>query len=313
MSHFVGIDVSKDWLDVHVLNDFADRFENTPEGLRDLVQRLGALPIERIVMEATGGYERLAAAELTAAALPVVVVNPRQVRDFAKALGKLAKTDRIDAEVLARFAEAIRPELRPLADEAQQKLRETLARRSQLIGMRTMEMNRLKQARSPRVRTDHEAVLEFLDERIQAINEDLDGLIQDAPAWLVKADLLKTVPGIGDQTARTLLAELTELGSTSRQQIAALVGVAPINRDSGMHRGKRTTAGGRNQVRTALYMATLAATSHNAVIRAYYKKCLAAGKPKKVALVACMRKLLVIVNAMLREQKPWTTISLKTT
>jgi transposase len=313
MSKFVGIDVSKDWLDVHVLEGFTHRCENTEVGLRDLVQRLIDLDVERIVLEATGGYERLAMAELAAAGLPIVMVNPRQVRDFAKALGKLAKTDRIDAEVLARFAQAVRPELRPQRNESQQKLRETLARRSQLIGMRTMESNRLKQAHTKRIRADVESVLAFLDKRLEAIDKDLDQLIKDSQAWQEKTDLLKSVPGIGDQTARTLLAELTELGTSSRQQIAALVGVAPMNRDSGTMRGRRTTIGGRAAVRRTLYMATLVATRYNSIIRTYYEKLLTAGKPKKVALVACMRKLLGILNAMLRKNQAWNKTAPQTT
>jgi transposase len=313
MSKFVGIDVSKDWLDVHVLEGFTHRCENTEVGLRDLVQRLVDLDVERIVLEATGGYERLAVAELAAAGLPIVMVNPRQVRDFAKALGKLAKTDRIDAEVLARFAQAVRPELRPQLSESQQKLRETLARRSQLIGMRTMESNRLKQAHTKRIRADVESVLAFLDKRLEAIDKDLDQLIKDSQAWQEKTDLLKSVPGIGDQTARTLLAELSELGTSSRQQIAALVGVAPMNRDSGTMRGRRTTIGGRAAVRRTLYMATLVATRYNSVIRTHYQKLLTAGKPKKVALVACMRKLLGILNAMLRKNQAWNKTAPQTT
>lgn len=233
--------------------------------------------------------------------------------DFAKALGKLAKTDRIDAEVLARFAQAVRPELRPLLDKSQQNLRETLARRSQLISMRTMESNRLKQAHTKSVRADVESVMAFLDERLAAIDDDLDQLIRDSPAWQEKADLLKTVPGIGDQTAHTLVAELTELGTASRQQIAALVGVAPMNRDSGLLRGCRTTIGGRATVRRALFMATLTATRCNCVIQAHYQKLLAAGKPKKVALVACMRKMLGILNAMLRKRQAWNKIAPQTT
>lgn len=313
MSQFIGIDVSKDWLDVHVLDGFTDRCENTPAGLRGLVERLSELVAERIVLEATGGYERLAAAELAAAGLPVVVVNPRQVRDFAKAVGKLAKTDRIDAEVLARFAQAVHPELRPLLDESQQKLREILARRSQLMDMRTMESNRLKQTHTKRIRADVETVVAFLNQRLEAIDKDLDQLIQDSPAWQEKTDLLKSVPGIGDQTARTLVAELTELGSSSRQQIAALVGVAPMNRDSGLQRGRRTTIGGRATVRKALYMATLVATRYNPVIRAHYQKLLGTGKQKKVALVACMRKMLTILNAMLRKRQAWNKVILQNT
>lgn len=303
---FAGIDVSKDWLDLHLLaGGDVDRVENAPDGCQALARRLSKLPMARIVVEATGGYERLIVAELAAAKLPVVVVNPRQVRNFAKAVGRLAKTDQIDAQVLARFAWAVRPELRSLPDESEQKLRETLARRSQLIGMRTMELNRLKQTHSKRIRADVESVVAFLNQRLQAIDEDLDRCIQQSPAWQEKIDLLKTVPGIGDQTARTLIAELSPLGSSSRQQIAALVGVAPMNRDSGLHRGKRTTVGGRAAVRSALYMATLSATRFNPTIRAHYEHLRKAGKQAKVAIVACMRKLLTILNAILRDRQPW--------
>lgn len=302
----VGIDVSKDWLDMHLLaGSVAERFENSSEGRSALVDRLKPLVVERIVVEATGGYERLLVAELAAAKLPVVVVNPRHVRDFAKALGRLAKTDRIDAEVLARFAEAVRPEFRPLPNEMEQKLRETLARRAQLIGMRTMELNRLKQAYGKKIRADVESVVAFLNKRLEAIEDDLDQLLKDSPAWQEKTDLLKTVPGVGDQTARTLVAELSELGACSRQEIAALVGVAPMNRDSGLMRGKRMTLGGRTTVRCALYMATLSATRCNSTIRAHYQHLRQAGKQAKVALVACMRKLLTILNAILREKRPW--------
>ena len=249
-AEFVGIDVSKGWLDVYLLNAAKTaRFENSADGQRMLVESLAAAAIERVVLEATGGYERLLVATLAAANLPVVVVNPRQVRDFAKALGQLAKTDRIDAVVLARFAAAVRPELRPLPSQDEQKLRETLARRAQLIGMRTMETNRLQQAQSRKVRADVQAVLNFLDKRLRAIDDELDALIRAAPLWQEKVDLLKSVPGVGDQTARTLVADLSELGSCSRQQIAALVGVAPLNRDSGTLRGQRMIWGGRAVVR----------------------------------------------------------------
>jgi transposase len=260
---------------------------------------------ERIVLEATGGYERLAAGELSLAGLPVVVVNPRQVRDFAKAIGKLAKTDEIDAAVLARFGQAVRPELRPLPDEAQQKLREILTRRSQLIQMRTAESNRLSQLTDKAMRKSVDYHLAFLAKQLAQLDKDLDRSIHDSPIWQDKVDLLQTVPGIGPQTARTLVAELSELGEASRQQLAALVGVAPMNRDSGTLRGKRTIIGGRPSVRTALYMATLSATQCNQVIRAHYTKLLRAGKAKKVALVACMRKLLGILSAMLRNHQPW--------
>lgn len=304
---FVGIDVSKDRLDVawQGLPRPAAAFDHTAEGiatLRDLLLRQAA---GLVVMEATGGHERQAVAELSLAGLPVAVVNPRQVRDFARATGKLAKTDAIDAAVLARFAEAVRPAVRPLPDEQAQALAELVARRRQLVGMRTAEGNRLAAARSKKVRQSVETLLEAIDEQLDEVDGELDTLIRACPAWLDKVNLLKGVPGIGDATARALVAELPELGACSRQEVAALVGVAPINRDSGTMRGRRTTWGGRATVRTALYMATLVATRHNPVIRAHYQKLVAAGKLKKVALVACMRKLLVILNAMLRDQKPW--------
>jgi transposase len=309
-AEFVGIDVSKEWLDVHLLSEASSaRFENSAEGQRALVERLVVVSVERVVLEATGGYERLLVAALAAAHLPVVVVNPRQVRDFAKALGQLAKTDRIDAAVLARFAAAVRPELRPLASEDEQKLRETLARRTQLIGMRTMESNRLQQAQTSQVRYDLQAVLRFLEKRLQAIDDELDTLIKASPLWQEKMDLLKSVPGVGDQTARTLVADLAELGTCSRQQIAALVGVAPLNRDSGTLRGRRTTWGGRAVVRCALYMATLSASRWNPTIRAHYECLRKAGKKPKVALVACMRKLLTILNAIMRERTPWKKLA----
>jgi len=312
MGSFVGIDVSKSALDVHVLEGWSERFDNTAEGVREVKDRLLDLQPERIVLEATGGYERLAAGELSLGGLPVVVVNPRQVRDFAQAIGKLAKTDEIDAAVLARFGQAVRPELRPLPDESQQKLREILTRRSQLIQMRTAECNRLSQLTDKAMRKSVEYHLAFLAKQLAQLDKDLDRSIRDSPIWQDKVDLLQTVPGIGPQTARTLVAELSELGEASRQQLAALVGVAPMNRDSGTLRGKRTTMGGRPSVRTALYMATLTATRYNQVIREYYDKLLRAGKAKKVALVACMRKLLIILNAMLRNHKTWQP-KLKTT
>jgi transposase len=302
---YVGVDVSKDWLDLHVLEGTSQRFGNTPEGHRSLIALLKPQPIQRVVLEATGGYERLLVAALVAAELPVVVTNPRQVRDFAKALGMLAKTDRIDAHVLARFAQAVQPATRPIADEQTQKMREFMARRAQLIEMRVMESNRLKQANARRVRSDLLSSIEFIDKRIKRLDDEIDEEIQRSPAWQGKVDLLLSVPGIGPQTARVLVIELPELGSCSRQQGAALVGLAPMNRDSGQFRGKRMIIGGRAGVRRALYMAALAASRSNPVIRQHYKKLHAAGKPFKVAIVACMRKLLTIVNAMLRKSVPW--------
>lgn len=305
-----GLDVSKAGLDLVTLDESeavtaSRRFANTPAGCRELAEFLRAAAVERIVLEATGGYERTAVAELAAAGLPVVVVNPRQVRDFAKALGVSAKTDRLDAEVLARFAQRIRPPLRALPDENAVILRDLLARRAQLIEMRTMESNRLKQAHAEQVAVDLRASIKFLDERLKSFDDELDQRLRQSPVWQEKADLLQTVPGVGPQTARTLVVELSELGACSRQAIAALVGLAPMNRDSGEFRGRRMIVGGRSSVRRALYMAALTASRRNPVIRVHYEKLRRAGKPFKVALVACMRKLLTILNAMLRNRSSW--------
>lgn len=305
-SVYVGIDVSKDFLDVALSGTRrVKRYANTVAGHQEMIGQLKSQPIERVVLEATGGYERAAVAALLAEGLPVVVANPRQVRDFARATGKLAKTDAIDALVLARFAQVIEPEIRPLPDEKTLELQEKLARRQQLIQMRTAESNRLKQAVSPSVGQSVQVMLDAIDTQLKGIDMDLDKLIRASPTWQAKVDLLKRVPGVGDQTARSLVAQLPELGTCSRQQIAALVGVAPMNRDSGLMRGRCTTCGGRANVRRALYMATLVATRYNPTIRCYYQRLVEAGKKKKVALVASMRKLLVILNAILRDQKIW--------
>lgn len=305
-SFSAGIDVSKDRLDV-AFSDGRSRpsVANDPTGHAGLVTIFTAQRPRRIVVEATGGYERAIVAELIAAGLSAVVVNPRQVRDFAKALGRRAKTDAIDAQVLAQFAEAIDPPLRPLDDPQTQALASLLARRRQLVGMHTAESNRLPHAHDRRVRQSIRNVLRLLEKQIAAMDDDLDGFIRQSPAWMEKVNLLSSVPGVGPQTARTLLAELPELGTASRQEIAALAGVAPYNRDSGQMRGQRSISGGRSVVRTALYMATLVATRYNPVIRNHSDRLQKAGKRKKVALVACMRKLLVMLNAILRTQKPW--------
>lgn len=302
----VGIDVSKERLDVAFTDGRpALSVANDPDGHQALVQSLAGIPLHRIVFESSGGYERAAVAELAAAKLPVVVVNPRQVRDFARASGRLAKTDAIDAGVLARFGLAMNPPLRPLDDPQTQALAELLARRRQLVAMRTAESNRLAQARDRRVRKSLEKVIELLNRQIEAIDDDLDGLIRNSSVWLHKENLLTSVPGVGPQTARTLLAEMPELGSISRQQVGALAGLAPFNRDSGSLRGRRSIAGGRATVRATLYMAALVAIRHNAVIQAFYRRLVDAGKRKKIAIVACMRKLLVILNALIRTDKPW--------
>jgi transposase len=309
----IGIDVAKAHLDVAFGHDgTVSRFDNDPDGHTALVEQLQSCSTQRVVLEATGGYERPIVAAMLAAKLPVVVVNPRQVRRFAQALGQLAKTDAIDARVLARFAADIKPDIRPLPDEKALVFQDKIARRRQLVQMRTAESNRLKQAFSHEVKRSIQTILDTIDQQLIGLDDDLGRAIRETPAWQQKVDLLKAVPGIGDQTARCLIAQLPELGRCSRGQIAAMVGVAPINRDSGAMRGRRTIGGGRAPVRSALYMATLVATRHNPTIKAYDQRLVAAGKKKKVALVAAMRKLLVILNAMLRDQQPWRIIAMST-
>lgn len=308
----IGIDVAKDQVDV-ALPDGVKPFANAPDGHKLLIQQLRALRhIESIIVEATGGYEHALLIELAAAELPVIVVNPRQARDFAKATGKLAKTDRIDAQVLAEFGRALKPQLRPLPDEKTRELKAQLARRRQLMEILTAEQNRLKQTSSQPVRASIQTVIRTLQSQIKDLEGNLRDTIQQSPIWREKETLLKSVPGVGPQTAFTLLADLPELGTCSRQQIAALAGVAPINRDSGKHRGKRTTHGGRKSVRSALYMAALVATRFNPDIQSHYQQLLKSGKEKKVALVACMRKLLCILNAILREKTNWNHIAKNT-
>jgi transposase len=306
MEHFVGIDVSKDRLDVH-LRPGGESFAVARDGeaLAALVARLQGLAPALIVMEATGGYETVVASALGAAHLPLAVVNPRQIRDFARATGKLAKTDRIDAAAIAHFAAAVRPPARPIAEAEAQALGELVARRRQVIEMIVAEGNRRRMATQRRVIRAIERHLAVLQAELSDLDGDIDKAIRNSPAWLADADLLASVPGIGPATLRTLIAELPELGKLTRRKIAALVGVAPINRDSGTLRGRRTIAGGRATVRAALYMPALVATRSNPVIAAYYAKLRAAGKSAKQALTACMRKLLVILNAILRDRKPW--------
>jgi transposase len=306
MEHFVGIDVAKDRLDVHIRpggEAFAVGRDGT--GLAVLVKRLQALAPALVAMEATGGYETVVASAVGAAQLPLAVVNPRQIRDFARATGKLAKTDRIDAAAIAHFAEAVRPPARPIADAQAQALGELVARRRQVIEMIVAEGHRRRMASQRRVIRAIERHLALLQAELSELEGDIDGAIRKTPAWQEDADLLASVPGVGKATLRTLIAELPELGHLNRRKIAALVGVAPINRDSGTLRGRRTIAGGRPAVRTALYMAALVASRANPVIAPYYAKLRAAGKTGKQALVACMRRLVVILNAILRNRKPW--------
>jgi transposase len=303
---YVGIDVSKARLDVAVVPS-GETFSvpNDDDGIEQLVARVRPLDAALLLMEATGGLERRALARLVTAGLRAMAVNPRNVRDFGRSLGKLAKTDRLDAAVLARFAQAVRPEWRPMADEQTLQLQEHLTRRRQIVEMITAEKNRLLSVENHGIRKQIKASIEWLEKQLNINEYDLDQAIKETPAWREKADLLKSVPGVGRVTATTMLALLPELGSLSRRQIAALVGVAPFNRDSGTMRGRRTVWGGRATVRSALYMAALVGTRFNPALKAMYRRLIDAGKRKKVALVACMRKLLTILNAILRSASPW--------
>jgi transposase len=304
---FIGIDVAKRHLDLAIRPSGEGwQTEYTEAGLSALVERLRPLAPTLIVLEATGGLELLVVGVLAAAGLPVVVVNPRQVRDFAKATGRLAKTDTLDAAVLARFGEAVRPPLRPLPDAATQELGAVLTRRRQLLEMLTAEKNRRGTAGGA-VRADIEAHIRWLEQHVHDADTDLGQRIQASPVWQVTATLLRSVPGVGPVLATTLLAELPELGRLDRKAIAALVGVAPLNRDSGTKRGQRAIWGGRAAVRATLYLAAFVASRWNPVLRAFYQRLRAAGKPPKVARVACMRKLLTILNSMVRDQTPWTS------
>jgi transposase len=302
---FVGIDVAKAQLDI-ALRPSGERWAvpNDPDGCITLVERLQAVQPTLIVLEATGGLECTATAALATAGLPVVVVNPRQARDFARATGQLAKTEALDARALAHFADVIRSTPRPLSDTQTQELRALLGRRQPLIGMRTAEQNRLA-GTNAYLAKDIEAHIAWLNERLATLDDDLETRLRASPVWRENDDRLQSAPGIGPVCARTLLLELPELGTLTRQQIVALVGVAPLNCDSGTLRGWRMIWGGRAHVRTMLYMGTLVATRYNPRIKAFYERLLAAGKVKKVALTACMRKFLTILNAMLKHRTPW--------
>jgi transposase len=308
---YVGIDVAKDQLQVALRpGGEAWSVTNDQAGLRELVKRLAVSKPALIVLEATAGMEMPVAAALAAAGLPVVAVNPRQAREFARATGRLAKTDVIDAHVLAQFAEAVKPPLRPLPDAATQELNALVTRRHQLVEMLTAEKNRLAAAATKPVRAGIQEHIRWLERCLADIDRDLAETIRQTPVWREKDELFRSVQGVGPVLSTTLLAGLPELGALGRKEIAALVGVAPLNRDSGRFRGKRIVWGGRARVRGALYMATLVATRYNPVIRAFYQRLLAAGKPKKVALTACMRKLLTILNAMARHHTPWQIMDL---
>lgn len=302
---FVGIDVSKDYLDIGVRpGGKPERIRNREAEIDQLVQQLKDLQPALIVLEATGGLEMPVAAALAVAGLPVAIVNPRQVRKFAEATGQLAKTDKIDALVLAHFAEAIRPAPRDLPDAQAQQMSALLARRRQLVEMLAAEKNRLHSAIA-QVRPRLKAHIAWLEQELDDLDRDLNQAVKDSPIWREKETLLRSVPGVGPVLARTLLFELPELGCLSHKQIAKLVGVAPLNRDSGRLQGKRTIWGGRAVVRTALYMAMLSAIRFNPAIKTFYEHLVKAGKPKKAAMTACMHKLLTILNAMLRDGTPW--------
>ena len=305
---FAGIDISKDTLDVHVIPDglsFSVRRDDT--GLEELVAKLQPMAPQLVAMEATGGFETMVAAALNASGLPAVVVNPAQVRHFAQALGKRAKTDPLDAAVIAAFAEAVRPRARALPDAETAALAEVMARRRQLTGMLKAEQARETRAASKRARQSIRRVIATLEAELQSLDADVDKMIRASAAWQVRVELLQSVPGIGPIIARTLLAEMPETGSLSRREIAALAGLAPWTRQSGQWKGKSMIGGGRTEVRTALFMAAMVASRHNPVLKAFRDKLVQAGKPKMVAIIAVARKLLTILNAIIRDQKPWQT------
>lgn len=309
----VGIDVSKHVLDVHVLPDHESfRVDNDEEGVQQMLDRLRPHQPDRVVLEATGGLEAKAALYLSHAGLPVVVVNPRQVRDFARSTGTLSKTDKQDARIIALFGQRVQPEPRELPDNAQRELKDLFRRRQQLLKTRTMESNRFKQATSVRVQNSCEAILRAINDQLKDLDQQLQELIESSPLWQVKANLLCSVKGVSLRTSTALVAMLPELGKLNRREIAALVGVAPINQDSGLHRGTRRIQGGRKHVRNALYMAALSASQWNPYFREQYLK-LCENKTKKVALVAIARKLLVILNQMIREMKPFIDPSMEPT
>ena len=310
VTRVIGVDVAKDWLDLaSTETSTIERLPHDAEGIEQVRQRAREWAAQRITVEASGGWEAALVAELATAGLPVVVVNPRQVRAYARALGRLAKTDRIDARVLCAFTCAVQPPLRPLQDEHAALLSALLTRRQQLLAMRTAEKNRLILGSKGAVRKNLRAHIKWLDRHLHDTDREIQRLIEASPVWQATVDLLTSAPGVGSITARALLGQLPELGHLDRKQIAALAGLAPYNRDSGRYRGQRIIWGGRKEVRQALYMATLAAVRSNPPIRDFYERLKAAGKPSKVALTACMRRLLTILNAMVREQAPWAHTS----
>lgn len=303
--NFIGIDISKAELDVANWGTGSYwQMSNDIRGRQDLIQRLKGLDPMLIVVEASGGLEQPVVRELNQENLPIAVVNPTRIRNFARSTGQLAKTDKLDAKIIAQFAQAVRPKIRPLRTRQQEHLDALVTRRRQVVDTITAEKNR-KGTAHPALQEQIQRHIDWLEEELKELDNEINQLIQQSDEWREKAAILNSVPGVGPVTVSTLVAKLPELGARNRQQIAALVGVAPVNKDSGKKRGKRRVFGGRASVRKVLYMATLAATKFNPVIRSFYERLLANGKEKKVALTACMRKLLVILNSMVRQKKPW--------
>ena len=307
---FYGVDISKETLDLAAYSDSdLESFTNDAEGIQRVVQYFQERPVTLVVLEATGGYELPLLLALVAVGLPVVRINPRQVRDYAKALGILAKTDHIDARVLARFAHDVRPAIREIPQENERKLQALVTRRRQLLDLRVAESNRRHQASLPEVQESIQAILQALDAQLAALDEQLTQLIQGSVTWQQTGQLVQSVPGVAEKTSYQLLSHLPELGTLTRRQIAALAGVAPLNKDSGQQHKPRSIRGGRSDVRSALYMATFNAIRCNPVIQAFYQRLRTAGKPFKVAITACMHKLLTILNAMVRNRTPWGIIT----
>jgi transposase len=304
----VGVDISKDSLDVFVLPSRQTfSVARDAEGLEDLLARLNGLTCRLVVMEATGGFETVVAAALAGAKLPLAVINPRRIRAFAQALGRLAKTDRLDAETIALYGEAVKIEPQSVPDQAARDLGELVARRRQIVDTMTAERNRKRMLTRRRLLRGADRILAALQKELSDIERDISGSVRGTPAWREKDEILQSAPGIGPKVSSLLIADLPELGTLTRRKIASLVGVAPMADDSGTHRGRRRIRGGRAHVRTGLYMAALVATRHNPVIALYYRRLLERGKTAKQALTACMRKLIVILNAMLRDNRPWQT------
>ena len=303
-AQIVGIDVSKNKADVYFLTD-KQHLPLEASSYPDFVKQLKKAPPCLVVMEATGGYERLLAGLLAAAGIPLAVVNPRQVRDFAKATNQFAKTDALDARIIALFAEAVKVQAKPLVDQDTQVLHDIMERRRQLVAMRTAESNRGQQASAAKVKRSIQTMLSVINRQLATLDAELDDRIRTCPAWRESEELLASVPGVGTVTARTLLAEMPELGTLNRQQIAALAGLAPLNNDSGKFRGQRCIRGGRGSVRTALYMATLSAVRFNPKLKTFYQRLCATGKCFKKAITACMRKLLVVLNSIVKNKTPF--------